>query len=186
MDPRRQIPVLSLLGLCLTECTHGDDTPGIVGTWTAVEIDMEKFPMVEMSEGSTFRYGVGLRVHADLSAAFGYYYAAHNNEGIGQRGENYMPATVDDDDAPRYRITVEYYGEPDYVVAGELPEVAARRIDLVGPGGPGLLRARPTPQAAENMRVLDCKLADDRLDCSFADGGDEPTIIKFARKAEDT
>jgi hypothetical protein len=183
MDPRRQIPVLSLLGLCLTECTHGDDGPGIVGTWTAIEIDMEKFPMVEMGEGYTSRYGVGLRVHADLSAAFGYYYAAHTSEGIGQRGENYMPATVDADDAPRYLITVEYYGHVDYDVAEEPPGVAARRID---PIGPGVLRSRATPQAADNTIELDCTLNGDNLDCNVADGEGKPTIVKFARKLEET
>jgi len=183
MDPRRQIPALSLLGLCLTECTHKADDPAIVGTWTAIEIDMEKFPMVEMGEGYTARYGVGLRVDADLSAAFGYYYAAHSSEGIGQRSENYLPATVDADDAPHYRITVEYHGHVEYDVAEEPPGVAARRIDLIGPG---VLRSRATPQAADDTLELDCTLNGNSLDCTVTNGSEQAETWKFARKPEET
>lgn len=176
-----------MLGLCLTECTHGNDSPGIVGTWTAIEVDMEKFPMIEMGEGYVGRYGIELRVHADLSASFGYY-GAYSSHGVGQRVEQHMPATVDADDAPRYLIAVEYYGHSYYGegegdVDEDLPGVAAQRIELVGPG---VLRSRPTPQAADNTRVFDCNLSGDRLDCTLDAGDEGPTKWKFARQTEET
>jgi hypothetical protein len=142
---------------------------------------MEKFPMVEMDSGYTGRYGIELRVHADLSASFGYY-GAYSHDGVGMRSEQHMPATVDADQAPRYVIAIEYYGGPEYAGAEELPGVAAGRIDGARPD---LLRTRPTPQAAEDTAVLDCELSGDSLDCTFT-GREEPQIWKFTRKAEET
>ena len=45
MDPRSKIPALALIGLSLTECGKDDS---IVGTWTTIQVDMDKFPMVEV------------------------------------------------------------------------------------------------------------------------------------------
>lgn len=190
MDPRRQIPVLSLLGLCLTVCTQGDDPPAIVGTWMAIEVDMEKFPMVEMGEGYSARYGVLLRIDDDLSGSFGYY-ATYTSNGVGQRNEQHQPALVDADDAPRYLITVDdlsggRYDDDDgeeAALPGQ-PGVAAGRIELAWPGP---LRARHSPQAADDKAVFDCTLDEDRLDCTLTGvGKGAPELWKFARKLEET
>lgn len=180
MDPRRQIPAVALLGLCLTDC--GKDDPTIVGTWTATEIDMQKFPVVEVEGGYMARYGVELRVEDDLSADFGYY-SVYSHDGIGMRSEQRMPATVDDDDAPHYLITLSYLGfQGEYAETPGQPGVAAGGGDSSGPGD---LRTRAIPRTAGDQPVLDCTLRGDRLDCTL-DEGTTPTAIRFARKAEET
>lgn len=176
MDARSQIPVIALLGLCLTEC--GKEEPTIVGTWTAIEIDMEKFPMVESGMGYMARYGVEMRVEDDLSGDFGYY-MVYSEDGIGVRNEYGFPLTVDDDDAPRYAITLSYVPGDDVAYNDTAPPGDAIDTDerLVGP-----LRSRVTPRAAD-MVVLSCELDGDRLECTSAsDGG--PQALTFARKLE--
>jgi len=178
MDPRSKIPVLALIGLSLTECGKDDS---IVGTWTAIQVDMEKFPMVEVMGSYSSRFGSELRVEDDLSGDFGYYYA-YSMDGVGARGEQRIGVTVDDDDAPRYRITLNY--DPDV----EAEPSPGGPYEGLAPGDAlGSLRARAIPLAAEASPYFDCELAGDRLDCTLTvPGSEEPAEQwRFVRKSEE-
>lgn len=181
MDPRSKIPVLALIGLSLTACGK-DDT--IVGTWTAVLVDMDKFPMVEMMEGYSSRFGAELRVEDDLSGDFGYY-AAYSMDGVGMRQEQRFGVTVDDDDAPRYHISIDYVPDVQSEPPG-VPYEGPVPADAMGPLGS--LRARSIPLAAETSPYFDCELAGDRLDCTLTgtgEPGSPPVPWQFVRKSEE-
>lgn len=181
MDPRRQIPVIALLGLCLTECDGKDDAPKIVGTWTATQVDMEKLPMVESGMGYTARSGLEMLIDDDLSGEFRYY-SAYMAGDIGVRNQYGFPLTVDVDDAPRYAITLMYAPGGDSYYDTAEPEDAIGTGDerLVGP-----LRSRVTPRAADTA-LLDCQLDGDRLECTMTSGMGDPETYKFERKPEST
>lgn len=185
MHPRSSIPTIALLGLGLTDCAAKDEEPTLVGTWTAIEVDMEKFPMVEMGPGYDGRFGYELVVDDELGGEFGYYSVYDEGTGITIRGENTFPITVDDADAPHYRITLEFDpytggydgGGPDGALAGLDPALR----------GPQSLRSRLIPRAADERPVLDCQFAGDLLDCILTTPGEPDTIeFHFARKPEAT
>jgi hypothetical protein len=114
MDPRTRIPALALLGLSCTDCAERTASDPIVGEWQAVDIDGDAFPLVD--EGA--RVGWRLEVTEDHRGRLAYY-EEEEDEGVLNRYEYYSDLTLDDADAPKYRITLtgdlsDVVGEGDY------------------------------------------------------------------------
>lgn len=119
MNPRTKIPAMALLGLSCSQCTErsSDGVDALVGEWEAIEIDGEKFPIVETGptpppgEGQVFaaRRGWDLHVSAELGSTLAYFqeYGYGAGEGQNQRYEFYSGLEIDDSAAPKYRLAIQ-------------------------------------------------------------------------------
>jgi hypothetical protein len=117
MDPRLKIPGLALVSLSLTECVErdpgdGDDADPIVGEWHAVNIDGQKYPLVEADGPYTEMYGFDLRVEVDLRGVL-VLAADADYDGYVASYEHGSTIVVDASEAPKYRIDVtrDFLGE---------------------------------------------------------------------------
>lgn len=205
MVPRIHIPAIALLGLQLTECSSPEDP--IVGDWLAVEIDGMAFPATYSEDGNELRFGFTLAIEPDLAGEFTQYYAGEY-EDIGVRGEYVSSLVADDDDAPRYLLTItlpeqnvvtsagEGYADGGYadegVDGGYADEGAADEgyADggaLLGGAAPHAVTANLRPRAATSTLQLDCTLGAEFLVCktTASDDDDQPTDWRFARAPED-
>lgn len=189
MDPRLKIPALALLGLQLTDCKH-EDSP-LVGDWHAVELDDQAFPVEYNQAGYNLRYGFGLHVEADLAGHFLGYYVQERDD-IGTREEYQLPLIADDDD-PQFRLTI---SGPERSDSSEDYSYGASALPLLPLAGAALraptrddLGAPLQPRALETFLILDCRLADDTLDCDKvgpAADADTPRHWRFVRDEEET
>jgi hypothetical protein len=196
MAPRIHIPAIALLGLQLTECSGSPEDP-LVGDWVAVEVDGMQFPLTYSEYGNDERAGVTLHVEPDMLGDLTRYYAGVY-EDIGFRGEYVSPLVADNDEAPRYLLTItipvqqtvsggedyadsgfdEGYADEGYADGGEPP---------AGPDQQDTVTTRPHPRAATATLQLDCTLGAEFLVCkTTSDTEDQPTDWRFARVPEDT
>lgn len=207
MDPRTRIPALALLGLSCTDCADRSASDPIVGEWQAVDIDGDAFPMADGDD----RIGWRLEVTDDHRGRLAYY-EEEEDDGVVNRYEYYSDLTVDDDDAPRYRITMrgdlsDFVDDGDYskpatsaADSGDYAEGYGESGDATGYADSGALdhderafdefefelQAAPRPSRAGTM-ILECELAADVLTCERTPdmtGDDSLRAWKFARARE--
>ncbi|MBZ5708311.1 hypothetical protein [Nannocystis pusilla] len=198
MQHRIHVPALALLGLSFTGCPDDEDKPDpIVGDWSAIQLDGEKFPAV-YSEGSyTAIYGLRLTVEDDLAGRIDYYSVVDYDDFSYQHSFG-SDLVVDAGAAPTYRIEVRNDlfggGDVDYsdtAAAATSEAYDSYGDDSSGTGGDGYLgegsaarelAASHRPILAPAEVVLTCTLEQDVLTCAAEPNG--PKSVVFKRKVE--
>ncbi len=193
--------MIALLGLSLTDC-KGDDPDPIVGDWSAVQVDMEKYPMVGGEGPDDVRIGFNMHIEADLLGELEFYSVySYSEEDISLRGEYGLGLSVEAEAAPTYRITVRgfaedfigeggdvYYSDDGYSENGGYGETGYSETGYAETGSAdtgyassGVLGEVPQQDGDRGVRrssaagstlVLSCTLAADALECSNADKSD--------------
>ena len=216
MDPRTQIPVIALLGLSCSDCTERDgEVDPLVGEWEAIEIDGEKYPIVETSPpgegpGVALRRGWDLEVTAAHSGTLAYFFEYGDGD-ASYRNEYYSDLEVDAKDAPKYRLSIRgdlvHIGGDDYYTTGY--DTGVGTDTEAGPGtdtdyatSAGALDddelvfdeferelvGAPRGTRAAAMMILDCELKAEQLHCGRQIGADDDGEKKawiFARVVDD-
>lgn len=121
MDPRRNIPVMALLGLSCSQCTdRGLDAgaEGLIGDWEAIEIDGKQYPVVMKStdqDGPAVEARSGWDLHiaskdVGTLAYFQEYGLAADDEAL-YRSEFYSDIDIDDGDGDAAKIRLTMKGD---------------------------------------------------------------------------
>lgn len=203
MQHRTNIPALALLGLTFTGCPADEDPPPdpIVGDWSAVQVDGDKFPVVYNEGSYTGIYGLRLTVEDDLAGHIDYYEVIDYDDFAYQHSFG-SDLVVDASGAPKYRLDVRkdlFEGDGgysdtasasttdgDYDSEGYDTGYDTGGTDSGGyllPGSPLAELAAPRrPILAPAEVVLTCTLEQDVLTCAGDDNG--PMSIVFKRKVE--
>ena len=201
MQHRTNIPALALLGLTFTGCPADEEPPPdpIVGEWTAVQVDGEKFPLVYNEGSYTGIYGLRLTVEDDLAGHVDYYEVIDYDDFAYQHSFG-SDLVVDASGAPKYRLDVRkdlFGGGEDYSDTASASTAGYDDSDgydtgydtgtdsggYLGEGSPVAGLAAPRrPILAPAEVVLTCTLEQDVLTCAGDDDG--PMSIVFKRKVE--
>ncbi|MCY1061001.1 hypothetical protein [Nannocystis sp. SCPEA4] len=203
MQHRIHIPALALLGLSFTGCPDDEDKPNpIVGDWSAIQLDGEKFPVVYSEDSYTGIYGLRLTVEDDLAGRIDYYSVVDYDDFSYQHSFG-SDLVVDASGAPKYRLEVRkdpFDGDDvdysDTAAAATSEAYDSDGYDSSGTDGDGTgtdgylgggsslreLAAPHRPILAPAEVVLTCTLEQDILTCAAEPNG--PKSVVFKRKVE--
>jgi len=198
MQHRTHVPALALLGLTFTGCPADEEPPAdpIVGDWSAIQVDGDKFPVVYNEGSYTSLYGLRLTVEDDLAGHIDYYSVVDYDDFAYQHSFG-SDLVVDASGAPKYRLDVRtdlFEGEEDYSETASA--VTSDGYDSDGydtsgsDSGGYLVDGSPIAELAAPRRpilapaevVLTCTLDQDILTCAGDEGG--PMSVVFKRKVE--